>query len=260
MGSNGPDHPLVREYLQELDAALSTLPAEEASEVTKQIVAHLDEGPRPDDREVAAHHPVTFTSLARTRLARVRKRTWVVTAACLILLGAGIGYLVNYVAVGDLQFAGQAGWWYPQDSNREVDTSADGAQQTTVPIRSGQQQGFAVGIYNPTGWTQTIVGAAANEGSPGSQTVQLGVSVFNLNIDRGGFQRDVRFTLPGSIPPGQIRLLRVSWISDVCLQAGGDQGIDELNLRVRVGWFTRTETIPLDQGWYLSGPSHGPCD
>jgi hypothetical protein len=32
--------------------------------------------------------------------------------------------------------------------------------QTTVPIRSGQRQGFADAIYNPTGVTQTIVGAS----------------------------------------------------------------------------------------------------
>jgi hypothetical protein len=30
-------------------------------------------------------------------------------------------------------------------------------------------------------------------------------------------------------------------------------------LRVRVGWFTRTEIIPLDKAWALTGISHGPC-
>lgn len=35
-------------------------------------------------------------------------------------------------------------------------------------------------------------------------------------------------------------------------------GIDTLNLRVRVGWFTRTEVVQ-QQGWYLLGPSHGRC-
>lgn len=287
MTGTGLDHPLVRDYLRELDAALAPLPADRAAELREQIAAHLDEalGPGADDREVAAalgrlgspaglaaeagaaaadagspaQQPATFASLARRRLAGVRARTWVAMAVATVLIGSGIGYLANYLAIGNLQFAGQAGWWYPRDYNREVDTTADGASQTTVPIRSGQEQAFAVGIANPTSWTQTILGAAAGEISPGSPTMQIGVSVFNMNIDHGGFERDVRFTLPGSIPPGQIRLLRVSWISSTCLEQGGGQGIDQLTLRVRVGWFTRTETIPLDEGWFLSGPSHGSC-
>jgi hypothetical protein len=32
-----------------------------------------------------------------------------------------------------------------------------------------------------------------------------------------------------------------------------------LILRVRVGWFTRTEVIPLSDGFYLIGPSQGHC-
>jgi hypothetical protein len=85
------------------------------------------------------------------------------------------------------------------------------------------------------------------------------VSVPNRDVDNGGLIRNVRFTLPGVIPPHQIRLVRVLWTSDVCLGKGGSSGIDQLYLRVRVGWFTRTEIVQLTQGWYLSGPSHGRC-
>jgi hypothetical protein len=49
------------------------------------------------------------------------------------------------------------------------------------------------------------------------------------------------------------------WVSTACLEARGATGIDKLTLRVRVGWLTRTEVIPLSQGVYLSGPVHGPC-
>jgi hypothetical protein len=48
---------------------------------------------------------------------------------------------------------------------------------------------------------------------------------------------------PGSIPPHQTRALRVLWTSATCLSKGPSQGIDELSLRVRVGWLTRTEVI-----------------
>jgi hypothetical protein len=35
--------------------------------------------------------------------------------------------------------------------------------------------------------------------------------------------------------------------------------VTRLILRVRVGWFTRTEVIPLSDGFYLIGPSQGHC-
>lgn len=90
--------------------------------------------------------------------------------------------------------------------------------------------------------------------------MQLGVSTPNRNIDNGGFSTaGVRFVLPGSIPPHQIRMLRVLWTSSTCLEKGGGQGIDQLVLRVRVGSITRIETVDLDTGWYLAGPSHGRC-
>ena len=33
--------------------------------------------------------------------------------------------------------------------------------------------------------------------------------------------------------------------------------IDAIDLRVRVGWLTRTDVIPLDPAVALAGPSHG---
>jgi hypothetical protein len=37
------DHPLVRDYLCQLDAAMPGLPAAQARELKEQITAHLDE-------------------------------------------------------------------------------------------------------------------------------------------------------------------------------------------------------------------------
>lgn len=75
-------------------------------------------------------------------------------------------------------------------------------------------------------------------------------------VDPGQHQR------PGLNGPGAAfgsRLVRVLWISNVCLSKGGGVITDALSLRVRVGWFIRSEIIQLDQGWAVSGPSHGPC-
>ncbi len=290
MSGAGLDHPLVREYLHELDAALASLPADQASELSDQIAAHLAEAlpPGASDAEVAATLSrlgspaelamqaspaatamtpadllATLKRRATARIARVRLRTWIATAVVVALAGTGVGYLTVYLTAPGLQQGTTSIWWYPQDSNHEVDTSADNAQQSTVPLRDGQRQGFAVDLYNPTDFTQTVMAPAIGPNigwdSPGSQNVELGVSVPNWDIDNGGLTRDVRFTLPGSIPPHQERLLRVLWTSDVCEVAGSQVGIDTLYLRVRVGWFTRTETVPLNQGWYLSGPGHSGC-
>jgi hypothetical protein len=283
------DHELVRGYMSHLDAALRLVPAAQARELREQITAHLDDAlpPDADDEQVAtvlgrlgspaelaaeagpagaaplAALAMTITWLRR-RLARVRRRTWGVLGVIVVLAGIATGYLVYYLTLGSLEFEGVSGWWYPQDYNHEVLTTADGATQTTVPLRSGQRQGYFVSIHNPTGMTQTILGPAYGPNvpfnSPGSAfgIVQIGVSVFDRNIEGGGDSRNVRFTLPGVIPPGQTREVRILWTSNTCSD-GGASSIDSLALRVRVGWFTRTEIIPLGQAWGLTGKSHGPC-
>ena len=283
MTGTGPDHRLILDYLRELDAALATLPTAPARELRQQITAHLDEALQPgaDDQDVAAALsrlgspadlaaeagaaiPVRLSEsimmTARARLARVGRRTWIRLGAAIVAAGIVAGYLLFYLTAGSLQVGPQALWWYPQDSARAVTTTADGATQVTVPIRSGQRQGFAVGIYNPTDVTQTIMGVPGPGQGPAAQTAQVAVNVPNWNIDNGGTSRAIKFTLPGVIPPHQLRLLRVLWISDICLpERGATSVMDQISLRVRVGWFTRTEQIPLLQGWGMSGPSQGPC-
>ena len=56
MSGTALDHPLVRGYLRDLDAALRGLPAAQAGELREQITAHLDDalGPDASDQEVAA--------------------------------------------------------------------------------------------------------------------------------------------------------------------------------------------------------------
>lgn len=97
---------------------------------------------------------------------------------------------------------------------------------------------------------------------PGSGTEQLAVSSSYTDIANGVTGQNaaagLSFTLPVAIPPFQARLVRVLWTSNLCLGRGEANGIHTLALRVRVGWFTRTEVIP-QQAWYLVGPSRGHC-
>lgn len=285
MSGTALDHPLVRSYLRDLDLALAALPAAQARELTEQITAHLDDALRPGsgDQEVAAvlrqlGSPADLAAEAAgptapgppgTRPAvTARLRTWLrglsfrrrAALAVVAVAAAGVAawYCEAALTAPPVQNNGAFSWWYPQDTARAAWTEADGAEQTTVPIRSGQQQGFAITVDNPSDWTQTILGAVAYSGSPGAPTAQVVVATADPYHGGGVFQ-PLRYVLPGSIPPHQTRALRVMWVSTTCLEKGSAQGVDRLVLRVRVGVFTRTEVIPLDQGVYLSGPSQRGC-
>ena len=281
MSGTALDHPLVRDYLRDLDQALAALPPGQASELTEQITAHLDEALLPGttaDEIVAVlarlGRPADLAAeamgddagapaqparrLSQLHWLRLGWRRWTAIGAAVLIIAAGAGYLNAMATIAPIQFANVTAWWYKPDYTREIDTQADERQQTTVPIRSGQRQAFAITIINPSGWPETVLGAASGQPSPGSRSVQVGVSP--LNVDNGGFPtRRLRFYRPFTIAPHQTRILRVMWTSTICLRQDQTNGIGQLALRVRVGWFTRTEVIQLPEGFYLSGPSHGPC-
>jgi hypothetical protein len=285
MSDTALDHRLVQDYLCELDAALRGLPDGQARELREQIGAHLEEALRPGagDQEVAAAlselgSPAEIAAEAkaagqtpaarpaRTGLARVRGFVWLAVGLAVILAVAGARYADKYRSAAPLQYWNNAGdWWYPQDASNENIARADNATQNTAPIRSGQRQGYVIAIFNDTNVTQTVVGDASGEtgwNSPGAGTEQLTVSRSYVDVANGvagqSAARGIRFGLPVSIPPLQARLVRVLWTSDLCLQRREANGIDVLYLRVRVGWFTKTEAIPQED-WLLIGPSHGRC-
>ena len=143
-------------------------------------------------------------------------------------------------------------------ATRRVITSANGQMQSTVPIRTGQRQGFVVQLFNFTSQTQTVLGPVDYFVAPyGGANVLIGVSTVDPDHTPDSL-RSLRYTLPVSIPPNQSRAVRVLWTSTGCLQPESQAGISELTLRVRVGWITRTEVIQLPQGFFL-GPGKGHC-
>jgi hypothetical protein len=293
------EHQLVRDYLTQLDVALGGLPTAKARELRSQIAGHLEEALPPDasDEDVAAvlHQLGCPADLAReaqagtaagvgaavaaaarrgwVRIIRSRLRTKLIVVLIGLLLATGATFLSTFLSAPLPDGAGEFAWWYPQDYNHEVYSTADGAQQTTVRIRSGQWQGFAIGIFNSSSFTETIIGPPVGVNVPwdspngGLQPPRIQVSAPDRALDHGGMIRKVAFeSLPVSIPPHQYRLLRITWITDVCILGGtktsnmlndGYTAIDRIYLRVRVGWFTRTDVIPLDMAVALAGPSHG---
>jgi hypothetical protein len=152
------------------------------------------------------------------------------------------------------------GWLYPADSLAQVNVSASGALQTTVPIRSGKEQGLVIDVWNPSEYTQTIVGLAANFNAPGAGGSRARLEVSTTGTRVTVYDSTHLSYLPsGAIPPHGVRSIRLTWTSSACMDlAGATSGIDGLPLRVRVGWFTRTEVIRLPAAFAVRGPSTPP--
>jgi len=267
-------HPLVAGYLILFDAEASVLPVPRARELREQVVAHIEDavGPDASDEEIAAvlrglgsARALVTEAVAATGkrhwAARVGWKGWIPIGVLLLVVAAVSGYYIKLDSmkhVAPLFVEGLSGWWYPPDYNREVTTEADGATQTTVPIRPGHRQGFFIQVFNFTRMTQTVLGSNLGGGGPnGGTNSQLTLST--TDPQRHGTEpHAVRYAPPPiAIPPGQSRFLRITWISRGCLPKPDVSGMDSVQLRVRVGWITRTEYIAFGQGFYL-GPG-GQC-
>jgi hypothetical protein len=297
MNGTALEHRLVRSYLTQLDIALGALPSAKARELRSQIAGHLEEALPPDasDEDVAAvlHQLGSPADVAReaeagavtgvgaavaaavrrrwVRIIRSRVRTKLIAVLIALVLATGATILTVFLSAPLPGNTGEFAWWYPQDYEHQVDSAAGDAEQTTVRIRSGQWQGYAIGIYNSSNFTEAILGPPSEPGgpwdSPNGPQVRMQISAPDRAIAKGGMVENVAFeALPISIPPHSYRLLRITWISDVCMLGGkrtsnmlddGYASIDTIYLRVRVGWFVRTDAIPLDQTVALAGPSKG---
>ena len=266
------EHPLVREYLRELDKASLTLPATQARELREQIAAHLEEalppGARPEQvrdeigrlgrpRSLAAAAagpaPRPVAARVRVRLARVRWWTWVLVAALTGIVGSALAYTLLALNAAPLSQGFETAWYYPQDRARSVTTQAGVDTQYTVPIRFGQEQGILVTIRNDSDWTQTVLGIGPDWSPFTFLPIQVAIGSGKW-ADFGSGAGPVSWSSPGSIPPHSLRVLRVLWTSNVCMGTdGGWSSFQYVPLTVRVGVFTRTEDVPLLASFALTG-------
>jgi hypothetical protein len=265
MSDTAVRHRLVAGYLRQFDAAASILPVPRARELREQVVAHIEEavGPEAGEEEIAAvlrglGSPEVLVAEAvaatgkRAWAARVGWKGWTLIGALVLLVAAVSGYFIRIDSIGPLFVEGGSGWWYKPDYTRQVTTEADLVTQTTVPIRPGHRQGFFIQVFNFTAMTQTVIGSNLGGVGPNGGT---GSRVRLSTVDplrHGNEPHVLRYALPVSIPPGQSRYLRITWISHGCPGHQQISGMDSVELRVRVGWSTRTEYIQFGQGFFIT--------
>lgn len=287
MTNTSTANPKLRSYLRDLEVALSVLPRDRAAELREQITSHLFEAlpESPTDEDVsgalAELGPVeTVVSEAirgvrvgptRKLLARVRRIRWWWWALLGVFLAGGgtlIGLVVSWETSAPLGFGALSGWWGP-NVHHEVESSANGQDQSTIDIEPGKTQGFVVQIRNLGPWAQTVLGDASTAGGrmddpppvvgPGGGREHITVSsACGRDYCSRIYSLTYRSTV--TVPPGQTRLLRVLWRPKRCWLSPGAVGVQtQVSLKVRVGWVTRTEVVQLPEGFALAGTSSEGC-
>lgn len=266
----------VRQYLHEFDLALGVLPRAQASELKDQITAHIDESLAPnasDDEvtetlshlgsvhdvmtEATGREHISLTRRARARLRSLRWWWWAALAAVVAAGGTFIGLTVSMEVTSPLVSNGFYAWW--GHVTNEVNTSADGLDQSTIRIDPGHVQGFVISIYNPSGWSQTVTSGSGGLWLGGGPA-QIAVSSKCSARTCFASYASIPYHSVETIPPHQWRLLRVTGRSQSCLFIQGSEAVwTAVTIEVRVRWITRTESIGLDPGMGVSGYHEPGC-
>jgi hypothetical protein len=135
------------------------------------------------------------------------------------------------------------GGWMPPDNTHAHWVSAGPYTASIAPPRPGHPQTFEIEIYNASSVTQTIVGLAYNNQDV-AEPDHLLISAVDTSV---GDLSTVRYVKgPISIRPHGVRTLH--YTHDTAAIGWGNcrsESWTDLHLRVRVGWFTRTETVSL---------------
>lgn len=180
---------------------------------------------------------------------RSRKQTWLVLAVvALVIVGGAItavSICFRYLHAASLSTDG--GGWIPPDNAHVRSVSAGPYTASVIAPRPGHRQTFALDLNNFSDVSQTVLGLVDAKtladpeltGEPETLTIStspvLPVGTSPLRYTSG----------PVTIPPnGQYRLRFTQVTGPRSLwSCGRSEFLNELGLRVRVGIFTRTETL-----------------
>lgn len=178
---------------------------------------------------------------------RSRRRRWRIVAlvAAVVIV---VGGVVTAVSIVDHYrdapvLASDGGGWLPPDNAHARDVRAGPVDASIAAPRPGHPQTFEIEVLNPSSVTQTIVGLAfSNEGL--AEPDHLAISAVDTAV---GDPSRVRYTTgPVSIRPNGVRTLRYTHDTANDWAPCRAEYWTDLYLRVRVGWFTRTEKVSLN--------------
>jgi hypothetical protein len=188
---------------------------------------------------------------------------WVVFALVVVVIAGGAitaaAVSLRYAHAAPLTCACGLVWGPPDNRvEREVGFVQ---QELVVPPRPGEKQSFYVEITNRSDVTQTVLGLPPTGGpvaEPDTLTISReptegpgsnGLGDFGAHYVRG----------PVAIAPGQVRTLRYTIHTYRCWQPSRSEYWTSLDVRVRVGMFTRTETIDFDNSAFVLHSYHRMC-
>jgi hypothetical protein len=180
---------------------------------------------------------------------RRRWRMWTSLGAALVLVIGGcvtaVALPFHYLHAPRLEAFGVG--WLPPDNRHFRFVQAGPYSAEVVPARPGQMQTFSVEVQNPSSVTQTVLGLAYDT-SQTAEPERLTVSTVDTGV--GDAMLAHYTSKPVSIPPRGVRTLRLTRHTAGCSQWGKGNSrseyYTELQLRVRVGAFTRTERVTFD--------------
>jgi hypothetical protein len=164
----------------------------------------------------------------------------VVSAIILGGIGTAVGWALHYAHAAPLKNEGGIYGFAPPDNLATRDVDLGPYHGLVARMRPNQYQSFYVNIWNDASVSQTVVGLAQDvlyEKLAIASQPNYGVDEFHLHYD----------ALPVTLAPHSMATFRITVHSPRC-SPGADPAIywEDLPLRVRVGWFTRTENVRLD--------------
>jgi hypothetical protein len=188
---------------------------------------------------------------------RSRRRVWLVVGLVAVLSSGTIAISTRYAHARPLELGETLAWVAP-DSARSRLVQVDGRNELAVPVRRGQDQSFVVEVHNASHVTQTILGLPYT--ADGIQTADIEhIAVSREAINGTGLTDQLQYSSrPVALPPGASGLVRFTIRAGGCW-GGKSEFWTGLDLRVRVGAFTRTETVDFDGKGFVLTSEAGTC-
>jgi hypothetical protein len=174
-------------------------------------------------------------TLPAPRSRRFSRTLIALVATAVVLVGGGVitafAVSFHYLHATALDCVCSVGWMPGEPHPHWVQALSE--SDSIVDNSPSHRHAFYVMVANDSAVTQTIVGTTLENAH-----IEVGVETNFSDYD----PTTMHFvSTPVALHPGDVRYLLVKWA--VCAPIGGYTAIDSLELRLRVGAFTRTERV-----------------